>query len=317
MKHVPESAVHVVTGAFGYSGSRIAARLLAAGQRVRTLTRRDPRAHPLGPLVERAPLDLDDPGSLARSLSGVRTLTNTYWVRFSEAGFSMDQAVERSARLFLAAREAGVERVVHVSITNPDAASPYAYFRGKAAVEEALAATGLPHTILRPAVLFGGEDILVNNIAWALRHLPVFGLFGRGDYRLQPIHVDDLADLAAGAALGRPERPDEILEATGPEVFTFRELAELLRGTLATRCAITPMPTGLALGSVRLLGRLLGDVTLTREEVGALRDDLLVGKGSPTGTTRLTDWAASHAGELGRTYACELDRRTHSTRRAG
>ncbi len=317
MEHAHERTTHAVTGAFGYSGSRIAARLLAAGHEVRTLTGRGPRAHPLGPLVERTPLDLDDPAALERDLAGVRTLTNTYWVRFSEAGFSMQRAVERSARLFEAARRAGVERIVHVSITNPSADSPYAYFRGKAAVEEALAATGVPHTILRPAVFFGGGDILVNNIAWALRHLPVFGMFGDGGYRLQPIHVDDFADLAAAAALGQTDRPSEVLDAVGPEAFTYRELAELLRGILGARCAIAGMPTGLALGSVRLLGRVLGDVTLTREEVGALMDDLLVSDRRPTGTTLLSEWAAAHAPELGRCYHCELDRRSHSPRRAG
>ncbi|MDF1799505.1 MAG: NAD(P)H-binding protein [Planctomycetota bacterium] len=307
---------HVVTGAFGYSGSRIATRLLASGAEVRTLTGKGALAHPLEPLVPREPLAFEDPDALARSLDGARTLTNTYWVRFSEAGFSMERAVERSAVLFEAARRAGVERIVHVSITNPSADSPFAYFRGKAAVEAALVESGVPHTILRPAVLFGGGDILVNNIAWALRHLPVFGLFGRGAYRLQPIHVDDFAELAVRAAFGDPSRPSEVQDAVGPEVFSYRELAEGLRGILGARCAIASMPTGVALASVRLLGRLLGDVTLTREEVGALMADLLVSDGPATGTTRLTTWAADNAAELGRSYHAELDRRTSSPRLA-
>ncbi len=309
--------LHVVTGAFGYSGSRIATRLLASaadGQaparaRLRTLTNTSSDAHPLAPLVERVPLDFTDPAGLVRSLEGAKSLVNTYWVRFSEADFSMTRAVENSRVLFEAARTAGVERIVHVSITNPSLTSPYEYFRGKAEVEAALEASGVPHTILRPAVLFGGGDILVNNIAWGLRHLPVFGLFGRGDFRLQPIHVNDFAELAVAAALGEPGRPNEILDAVGPEAFTYRELALELRSILGTRTLLTPLPSSLALGLARGLGRLMGDVILTREEVGALMDDLLVSDAPALGKTRLTDWARANVRELGRHFACELDRR--------
>ena len=301
--------LHIVTGAFGYSGSRIAARLLVAGSRVRTLTNSGSDAHPLAPLIERAPLDFSDPEGLTGALQGARSLTNTYWVRFSEAGFSMARAVEHSRVLFEAARRAGVERIVHVSITNPSADSPYEYFRGKAEVEAALEASGVPFTILRPAVLFGGGDILVNNIAWGLRHAPLFGLFGRGAFRLQPIHVDDFAGLAADAALGPPDRPNETLDAVGPEVFTYRELALELRGIMGRRTPIVPLPAGLALWAVRLIGRLMGDVTLTAEEIGALMDSLLISAAPALGQTCLTDWAWEHAGELGRHYASELGRR--------
>src|SRR5207245_1741641 len=126
----------------------------------------------------------------------------TYWVRFDHNLFTHRQAVDNSRVLFRAARAAGVRRIVHVSITNPDVRSELPYFRGKAEVEAALADCGVSGCVLRPAVLFGKEDVLINNIAWALRHLPVMGVFGDGRYKIQPIYVDDLAAAAAETASG-------------------------------------------------------------------------------------------------------------------
>ena len=165
--------------------------------------------------------DFDRPERLAKSLAGVSVLYNTYWVRFNHRNFTFAEAVRNSRTLFHAARQAGVERIVHTSITNPSLDSPLEYFRGKAQVEQALKDCGVSAAVLRPAVLFGGHDILINNMAWTLRHLPVFGLFGRGDYRLQPIHVEDFASLAVAA--GR-QRDNVTINAIGPETFTYREL---------------------------------------------------------------------------------------------
>ncbi len=195
----------VVTGAFSYSGAAIASELQAAGRRVRTLTGHPGRA-PADTSIEVRPLDFADPAALAESLRGARTLYNTYWVRFAHGQVDHPAAVTHSRVLFQAAAEAGVQRIVHVSITNPSADSPYPYFRGKAAVEQALRDLGVSHAVLRPAILFGGHGVLINNIAWLLRRLPVFAVGGTGEYRIRPIHVDDLARLAVRAS-GTPRRP--------------------------------------------------------------------------------------------------------------
>jgi NADH dehydrogenase len=297
---------HVVTGAFGYSGAAIARELLARGHTVRTLTASGSREHPLAGRVLAAPLDFTDPDGLARSLEGVDVLHNTYWVRFSAAGFSQDRAVQNTGILFDAAHRAGVRRVVHVSITNPSEDSPYEYFRGKARLERRLADTGLPHSILRPAVLFGGADVLLNNIAWLLRRLPVFGLFGDGSYRLQPIHVDDLARLAADEAERAGART---VDAIGPETLTFRELVELLGRAVGAERRTAEVPPWLGLAAARVLGLVLRDVVLTAEEIGALMDGLLATDSEPVGDVRLSEWAPRHADELGRRYASELARR--------
>ncbi len=112
----------VVTGAFSYSGAAIASALQAAGRRVRTLTGHPGRA-PADTAIEARPLDFTDPVALAESMRGARTLYNTYWVRFAHGTVSHPTAVAHSRILFAAAAEAGVQRIVHVSITQPPPAS--------------------------------------------------------------------------------------------------------------------------------------------------------------------------------------------------
>jgi NADH dehydrogenase len=298
--------LHVVTGAFGYSGQRIAQRLLSRGHRVRTLTHSPQRKNPFGGRVEVRRFDFDQPQRLEESLQGSAVLYNTYWVRFNHRDFSHAGAVEHTRVLFAAARRAGVGRIVHVSITNPSEDSPLEYFRGKAVLEKELRASGLAHSILRPAVLFGGEDILINNIAWVLRHLPVVGVFGDGQYRLQPIHVDDLAELALaeGARSG-----NRTLDAVGPETFTYRALLEELCYALGVRRLLLPVPPSLGFAAGWLLGLILRDVLITRDEVLGLMQGLLYTGSPPAGSIRLSEWARQNAATLGRQYATELGRR--------
>jgi uncharacterized protein YbjT (DUF2867 family) len=299
--------LHVVTGAFGYSGKYIAARLLKEGQRVRTITNSPNRPNPFGDQVEAFPFNFDAPEKLADSLRGATTLYNTYWVRFNyRTDFEHALAVENTRKLFDAAKQAGVQRIVHVSITNPSEDSPLEYFSGKATLERALIESGLSYAILRPTVVFGKEDILINNIAWALRHLPVFGVFGDGAYKLQPIYVDDLAALAVTQGKLRENR---IVDAIGPETFTYRELVRALGEIIGARRPIIGVPPwfGYAVGSA--ISRMQGDVFITREEIDGLMRGLLCTDSPPAGATRLTDWARANAATLGVKYASELARR--------
>ncbi|MBZ5641043.1 MAG: NAD(P)H-binding protein [Acidobacteriia bacterium] len=295
-----------VTGAFGYSGKYITARLLAAGARVRTLTNSPRRDNPFAESVEVHPYNFDDPEALVRSLEGARVLVNTYWVRFDHADFTHAQAVRNTLRLFEAASRAQVSRIVHVSITHPSARSPLPYFRGKAELEEALRASGMSYAILRPAVLFGEEDILINNIAWMLRRFPIFGVFGDGHYKLQPIFVDDLAQLAVDSAM---LSGDTVVDAIGPETFTYRELVGLIGDAIGRRRPVISIPPGLGVAVARLLGALVGDVVVTREEVAGLMQNLLVTDSPPAGRTALCRWAFEHRDTLGRRYSSELARR--------
>jgi uncharacterized protein YbjT (DUF2867 family) len=296
---------HAVTGALGFSGRHIAARLVARGDEVVNLTNHPDRPDPFHGTLVASPLDFDDPTTLARALDGVDTLFNTYWVRFPRDGVTHATAVRNSGTLFEAARAAGVRRIVHVSIANPDPGSRYSYYRGKAQVEQALAASGVGHAILRPPMLFGDVPILANTIAWLLRRLPLFGIAGDGRYALQPIAVEDLASLALLAAA---EDGDLTWDAAGPEIFSFTELVEAVREATGSRARIVHVPAPLALASASVLGRALGDVLLTREELEALMDGLLVSHQQPRGTTRLSDWLTANGDWLGRRYVNEVNR---------
>lgn len=298
--------IDVVTGAFSYSGAQIAERLLGSGRAVRTLTNHPDREHPLQAAVEACQYRFDDPAELARSLGGATTLYNTFWVRFDHGRTSFANAIESSRMLFYAAKHAGVQRIVHISITNPSLESPLPYFRGKAVVEYALAQCGVPYSIVRPTWVFGGErDVLVNNIAWILRRMPAFALPGDGTYQVQPVHVDDLARICAeaGEATG-----DHVIDAAGPETMPFRDLVALVRAAVSARSPILRIPPPVMLAAARALGLLVGDVVLTGDEIRGLMSGLLVSHEPPRGQIALSHWLQQHRASVGRSYANELKR---------
>ena len=293
----------VVTGAFSYSGGAISRELIGRGHQVRTLTGHPGRA-PADTPIEARPLDFADPAALRDSLTGAHTLYNTYWVRFAHGQLSHEVAVRNSETLFAAATAAGLQRIVHVSITNPSLTSADSYFRGKAEVERALAATGMPHAVARPAVLFGGDGVLINNIAWLLRRLPVFAIGGGGQYRLRPIHVDDLAVLCAD--LG--ERQDTVtVDAVGPESIAFRDLVATVKAAIGSRTILLPVPGALIPPLAAGLNLMLRDTLLTASEYRAMAAGLADSAAPPAGAISLTQWIRRHGSELGRHYANELD----------
>ncbi len=302
----PDTQLDLVTGAFSYSGAHIAQRLLEGGHRVRTLTFHPDRPHALKGSVQALAYRFDDPAALADSLDGVTTLYNTYWVRFDHGQTSFSQAIERSGALFAAAREAGVERIVHISITNPSLSSSLPYFRGKALVEEELASAGPRYSIVRPTLVFGGErDVLVNNIAWILRRTPIFAMPGGGDYPVQPIHVEDLARICVDAAV---LDGSATVDAAGPETMSFAELVALIRSATGAHARMLSVPASIMTLAAGALGLLLRDVVLTPDEIEGLMAGLLVSHHPPRGKIRFSEWVGAHGPSLGRRYANELQR---------
>jgi nucleoside-diphosphate-sugar epimerase len=295
-----------ITGAFGYSGRYITRRLLDAGHSVITLTNSLKRDNPFGEKVRAFPFNFNQPKLLVESLRGTDVLINTYWVRFDHRLFTHSEAVANTKILFQAAKDAGVRRIIHVSITNPDVHSDLPYFSGKAELELVLTSLGVSYCILRPTVLFGKEDVLVNNIAWSLRHLPMFGVFGDGEYKLQPIYVDDLASAAVEKAAS--ER-NEIVNAIGPETFTYRELVETVKRTLGLKRFIVSVPPELGYWACRATGLLVRDVIITRQEIQGLMQGRLYVDAPPLGATKLTEWIDRHKDTLGRHYTSEMARR--------
>jgi NADH dehydrogenase len=296
--------VDVVTGAFSYTGGAIARELQRRGRRVRTLTNH-PRRPGASARIQAMPYRFDDPDALARALEGADVLYNTYWVRFTRGETSFDAAIERSGALFRSAERAGVRRVVHVSVTNPSADSPFPYFRGKAIVEQLLSTTRASWAVVRPTVVFGPGDILMNNIAWLLRRFPLFAVPGDGRYRVRPVHVDDVAvlcvDLAAGDARST-------VDAVGPDALTFDELVEEIRGAVGSRSRIVHVDPTVARLAASIIGLVVRDVLVTDHELGGLMSEKAYSEAPTTGNVRFTEWLREAGRDLGRHYASEIER---------
>jgi len=294
-----------VTGAFGYTGKYITRQLLAQGNQVITLTGHPERPNEFNGRVQAFPFNFEKPDALTSSLVGVETLYNTYWVRFNHGERTFARAVANTRVLIDCAKSAGVQRLVHVSISNPSIDSPLPYFRGKALLEEAIQQSGLSYAILRPTVIFGREDVLINNIAYLLRRFPVFAVPGSGRYRLQPVFVEDMAWLAIQAGQGDKNLT---LDVVGPEIFTFDELVSLIAQASGSRARLIHLPPRLALALSRLVGLAVGDVVLTRDELAGLSAGLLVSSRPPSGQTKFSEWVRENWQNLGREYASEIAR---------
>lgn len=298
------TATDLVTGAFGFTGSRIAARLLDRGREVRTITRRAPGGHPLGTRVSIQPYDFS-PARLAQTLEGVDSLYVTYWMRFERDGGTFGQLVANIGHLVRAAAEAGIRRLVYISVCNASHSGPTAYFRAKADAEDLVRASGLSFAIVRPTLLYGEGDILINNMAWTLRRFPLFGVPGDGRYRVQPVPVDDVADLCV--ELGPGDEATE-MDASGPEIFEFNELVRRVAGAIGRPARLLHLPPPVVLATTRLIGLVVHDTVLTRDEIRELSGSVLTSRAAPTCPTRLSDWLAGNGERLGRRWASELDR---------
>ena len=294
-----------VTGAFGFTGRAIATGLLEAGREVVTLSRRSGRGDDLARRIAVKPLDFTRPDRLVEALTGVATLYNTYWLRFPRDGMTYERAVEQSAVLLAAARQAGVERIVHVSVVNASPDGPTPYIRAKARLEAVVATCGIPAVIVRPTLTYGPADILVNNLAWALRRLPVYGIPGDGRYPIQPVHVDDVARICIEAANGES---GTTMDAAGPDTLVYREMVDIVRGAIGSRALVVPMPRIAVLTAAAALGLLVRDVVLTRDEVLELSSGFLASGAVPLGRIVFADWANANAEQLGRRWSSELAR---------
>jgi NADH dehydrogenase len=294
-----------VTGAFSYSGKYITSRLLERGEEVITLTGHPNRPDPFNGMVTAYPLDFDEAG-MTKSLQGEEVLVNTYWVRFDKGDNTQPRAVENTRKLVNAARAAGVKRIVHISVANPSAESRLPYYWGKAANEKAVMESGLSYAILRPTVLVGGgEDILINNIAYLLRRLPFFFIPGDGSYGIQPVFIEDLADLAVEAVY---RNDSYIIDAVGPDCYTFKDLVRLIGERTGSTRTLISVPPRLALLAAQFLSLFVKDILLTPEEVDGLMANLLVSNEPARAKTPFKDWLEANKSTIGMKYASELQK---------
>lgn len=295
----------VVTGAFGYIGRYISKSLLESGRTVCTITTHPNKPNPFGPAVKAFEYSFDDPAILTRTLNGADTLYNTYWIRFPFDGQTYESALENTKTLFRCAKQAGVKRIVHIGVTRASVDSDLPYYRGKAIQEVMLKESGVPFSIVRPTLVFGKEDILVNNIAWLIRKSPVFPIFGSGRYRVQPVFVEDLAEIAV--------RQSTVMEGTtvdaiGPETFTFQELVALIAEKIGKKPKFVNVPPSLGIFCGRILSVFLRDVLLTGNELKGLMDEMLTSEQVPNGSTKFSDWLEKNKSTVGGRYSSEVKR---------
>lgn len=295
----------VVTGAFGYIGRYIAKRLIKAGREVRTITTHPDKPNPFGAAVQAFPYSFEDRARLTGTLAGAETLFNTYWIRFERDGQTFDSALRNTRTLFECAKAAGVGRIVHISVTNASMESRLPYYRGKATQERMLVEVGVPHSIVRPTLVFGKEDILVNNMAWLIRKFPVFPIFGSGKFRVQPVFVEDVAKVCVAQAVGTS---NVTVDAIGPETVTFEQVVRLMARKMSCKPRLVRVPPSLGLLAGRVIGLAVKDEILTKDELAGLMQELLTSRQKPKCGTRFSEWVEENAGTIGQRYTSEMGR---------
>ena len=167
---------------------------------------------------------------------------------------------------------------MHISITNPNENSPFPYFRGKAIVEKHIINSGLNYLIIRPTVIFGGDlSTLINNIAWIIRRFPFFAIPGSGEYKLQPIYIEDLVDLALNTDFKSKKL---IIDAVGPEIFAYKDLVRTIASKIGRDVRYFHTKPEIALFFGNIISYFVKDVLVTKDEIYGLMSNLLTSKSS-------------------------------------
>ena len=265
-----------VFGGTGFLGRAIVERLLAEGLAVRVAARHPDKAAAGAQAVY---ADLCDESSLASAIEGAQAVINAVGL-YVEKGAETFEAVHETGALNLARQAAAqnVERLVHVSGIGADPRSASSYVRARAK-GELLVTEAFPRaTILRPSVLFGPQDSFLNALASIAARMPFLPLFGRGNTRLQPVYVGDVAE-AALRALTHPEAAGKTYELGGPEVYSYRALVKLVLARSKRRRLLLPLPFPVW-QALAALASLLPSPPLTRAQVVLMKQDNVVTKGA-------------------------------------
>lgn len=293
-----------VTGAFNFTGRYIAKALLRSGEKVQTLTNH-PERDPFAGAIPSFPLDFTKPEKLVQLFQGTKILFNTYWVRYQHGAISHQLAVDNIKILVDCAMKAGVKRLVHISVTNPSLETNLPYFKGKAEAEELIKQTGISYAIIRPSLIFGLEDVLINNIAWLIRHFLLFPVFNKGEAWIQPIFAEDNAKIAVEAGY----RSENLTwDSVGPERYPFAEIVRMLAKVLDRKIWTPKVPNNLTLTLSQIIGFLQKDQLLTRDEMIGLLENRLISNDAPRGTTLFSKWIQENSGSLGTKYLNDFNR---------
>ncbi|MBN8532182.1 MAG: complex I NDUFA9 subunit family protein [Alphaproteobacteria bacterium] len=274
-----------VFGGSGFLGHYVVRELAEAGHTV-TIACRDPEGakdlRTAGAVGQVVPVyaNLRKPEDIKRTIANSHAVVNLVGVLYSRGKqrFSALHA-QGAEKLAQAAKEAGVQRLIHISALGVDKATRSTYARTKLAGEKAVLAAFPEATILRPSVVFGPEDNFFNQFACMARLSPFLPLIGGGKTRFQPVYAGDVGK-AVLACLERPESKGKTYELAGPETFTFRQILEYVLKTTRRRRILLPLPLGLA-SMIGAFGELLPVPPLTRDQVTLLETDNVTQESMP------------------------------------
>lgn len=269
----------VVFGGTGFLGRGMVRALGARGDDVRVAARR-PDAVDLPPGVERQRADVQDDDEIAAALENAGTVVNAVSLYLEGGGLDFENIhVEGATRLARLARDAGVERFIHVSGIGVSTESPSRYVQARARGELRVRETFPGATILRPSVLFGPDDGFLATLD-AVTRLPLVPLFGRGNTRLQPVHVDDVAAAVAVAAHAA-DAADRVFELGGGDVLRYREIVAAVLSHRRRRRPLLPVPWA-AWRGIAHAGTVLPNPPLTIDQLVLMQADNVVGAGTAT-----------------------------------
>jgi uncharacterized protein YbjT (DUF2867 family) len=275
-----------ILGGSGFIGRYVVKRLATRGEVIAVGCRNAEAAKhlkPLGDVGQIMPLNvgIGDETLLPAFLAGNDSLVNCVGI-LRESGAQTFALVHHTgpARLAWLAREAGVDRFVHISAIGADPRSSSAYARTKAVGEQAVRDAFPTATILRPSVVFGPEDQFFNRFAAMAMFSPALPLIGAGETRFQPVYVGDVAD-AVVTCLEDSATAGRVYELGGPKIYTFRQVLELVLSEIRRKRRFVDLPFGLAAFQARLMS-ILPSPPLTRDQVELLKSDNIVSSGALT-----------------------------------
>jgi len=272
-----------VFGGTGFLGRRIVRHLHDAGFAVRIASRHPDRGRLLfsGDVcgIESVRADVNDEASVATVVRDAWAVVNavSFYVEHGKRTFQSVH-VDAAGRVAMLARQTGVENFAHISGIGSDAgsASPYIRSRGKG---EAAVLEGFPTAaLIRPAVIFGAGDAFLTPLLTMLRDMPVFPMFGRGETRLQPAYVKDVAE--AIARVLRAPAARHPYELAGPHVYTYQALLRTIAATAGKRPFLLPFPFRLW-HVIGYLAEILPSPPLTRNQVELMEKDNLPNPDAP------------------------------------
>ena len=264
-----------VTGANGFVGRHVISRLLLGGHEVRALVseragaEKELLATP-GRTVDVRRSDVRKPETLRGAFDGIDAVIHTVAVPTERRQKFADVNVAGVAHVVAEARRAGVGRIVHMGALGGDAASPYPYLRSKGKGEDLIRASGIPHVIFQPSLLFGEGDDFFPRLAFSLS-FPVVPVPGDGKARFQPVHVDDIAQALVVAV--QRSAISGTHQIGGAEPVTYDEmLAETMRGTGKRRPTVH-VPVPLMKPPAVVMGLVMADPPVTVAQLDLLAVD--------------------------------------------